>query len=35
MSIFLIEEPENHLSHSRLHQLIDNIVKKVGTRQVS
>ncbi len=32
--IFLIEEPENHLSHSRLHQLIDNIVAKAGTRQV-
>ena len=32
--IFLIEEPENHLSHSRLHQLIDNIIKKAGTRQV-
>ncbi len=32
--VFLIEEPENHLSHSRLHQLIENIVAKAGKRQV-
>jgi ABC-type multidrug transport system ATPase subunit len=32
--IFLVEEPENHLSHSRLHQLIESIVSKAGDRQV-
>jgi ABC-type multidrug transport system ATPase subunit len=33
-NVFLIEEPENHLSFSRLHGLINAITKKAGTRQL-
>lgn len=33
-NVFLIEEPENHLSYSRLHGLINAITKKAGTRQL-
>lgn len=32
--IFLIEEPENHLSYSRLHSLIDAMERKAGSRQM-
>lgn len=32
--IFLIEEPENHLSFSRLHGLINAITTKAGSRQL-
>ena len=31
---FLIEEPENHLSHSRLNGLLEKIIEKAGVRQV-
>jgi ATPase subunit of ABC transporter with duplicated ATPase domains len=31
-NVFLIEEPENHLSYSRLHGLINAITKKAGSR---
>lgn len=33
-NVFLIEEPENHLSFSRLHGLINAITKKAGSRQL-
>jgi predicted ATPase len=33
-NLFLIEEPENHLSYSRLHGLINAITKKAGDRQL-
>jgi putative ATP-dependent endonuclease of the OLD family len=33
-NVFLIEEPENHLSYSRLHGLINAITKKAGSRQL-
>lgn len=33
-NLFLIEEPENHLSYSRLHELINAITKKAGDRQL-
>ncbi|WP_424630646.1 ATP-dependent nuclease [Bradyrhizobium sp. SYSU BS000235] len=33
-NVFLIEEPENHLSYSRLHGLISAITKKAGGRQL-
>jgi len=32
--IILIEEPENHLSHSRLSQLLDHLAKKAKGKQV-
>ncbi len=32
--VFLIEEPENHLSYSRLHTLINAIAKRAGDRQL-
>lgn len=32
--VFLIEEPENHLSYSRLHALINAITKRAGDRQL-
>jgi len=32
--VFLIEEPENHLSYSRLHTLINAITRKAGDRQL-
>lgn len=34
-NVFLIEEPENHLSYSRLHGLINAITKKAGARQLT
>jgi putative ATP-dependent endonuclease of OLD family len=33
-NVFLIEEPENHLSFSRLHGLISAITTKAGLRQL-
>ncbi|KRR29118.1 ATP-dependent nuclease [Bradyrhizobium retamae] len=33
-NVFLIEEPENHLSYPRLHGLINAITKKAGARQL-
>jgi hypothetical protein len=33
-NVFLIEEPENHLSYSRLHGLINAITNKAGKRQL-
>lgn len=32
--IILIEEPENHLSHSRLNQLLDHLASKASGKQV-
>jgi putative ATP-dependent endonuclease of OLD family len=32
--IILIEEPENHLSHSRLSQLLDHLAKKASGKQL-
>jgi energy-coupling factor transporter ATP-binding protein EcfA2 len=32
--IILIEEPENHLSHSRLSQLLDHLVRKATGKQL-
>lgn len=33
-SVLLIEEPENHLSHSNMSRLIDEITQKSGGRQI-
>lgn len=32
--VILIEEPENHLSHPRLNQLLDHLVKKASGKQL-
>ena len=32
--IILIEEPENHLSHPRLNQLLDHLIKKASGKQL-
>lgn len=32
--IFLMEEPENHLSHSNLNRLINKIIEKLNGRQI-
>jgi putative ATP-dependent endonuclease of OLD family len=33
-SVVLIEEPENHLTHTRLNQLLDYIAKKCADKQI-
>jgi putative ATP-dependent endonuclease of OLD family len=33
-SVILMEEPENHLTHMRLNQLIESITKECGDRQI-
>lgn len=32
--VILIEEPENHLSHTRLHQLLNHLANKVSGKQL-
>lgn len=33
-NLILIEEPENHLSHTRLNELLENIIQKCGQKQL-
>lgn len=33
-NVILLEEPENHLSHSKLNELIGKITKNIGTKQI-
>ncbi|WP_310733864.1 AAA family ATPase [Bacillus velezensis] len=33
-SVILIEEPESHISHTRLNQLISNIKENYGDKQI-